>query len=47
VVPVTTLDKRPIGDGTTGPVTKRFMTRFHEIVQSTGHEIYPKEATVS
>lgn len=40
LIPVVTLDRRPIGDGRPGPVTKRLMTRFHELTQSTGTVIY-------
>lgn len=36
VIPVVTLDRREIGDGKVGPLTKRLMTRFHELTQSTG-----------
>lgn len=40
VIPAVQLDKRPIGDGTPGPITKRLIKRFHEVAQSTGTEIY-------
>jgi branched-chain amino acid aminotransferase len=36
VIPVVTLDRRDIGDGRPGPVTKQLMTRFHELTQATG-----------
>ncbi|HEY8899966.1 MAG TPA: branched-chain-amino-acid transaminase [Chthoniobacterales bacterium] len=36
VIPVVMLDRRDIGDGKPGPITKRLMTRFHELTQSTG-----------
>ncbi|MGH8046046.1 MAG: branched-chain-amino-acid transaminase [Chthoniobacterales bacterium] len=36
IIPVVTLDRRDIGDGRPGPVTKRLMTRFHELTQGTG-----------
>jgi branched-chain amino acid aminotransferase len=36
IIPVVVLDRRDIGDGRPGPVTKRLMTRFHELTQSTG-----------
>jgi len=36
LIPVVTLDRRTIGDGKPGPVTKRLMTRFHELTQSSG-----------
>lgn len=41
VVPVTTLDRRPIGDGLPGPVTRRLIHEFHEFARTTGTEIYP------
>ncbi len=40
VVPVATYDRRPIGDGKPGPVTLRFMERFHHLVKNTGTPIY-------
>jgi len=36
VIPVVMLDRRDIGDGKPGPITRRLMTRFHELTQSTG-----------
>ncbi len=36
VIPVVTLDRRDIGDGKPGPITKQLMTRFHELTQTTG-----------
>jgi branched-chain amino acid aminotransferase len=36
LIPVVTLDRRDIGDGKPGPITKRLMTRFHELTQSSG-----------
>lgn len=36
LIPVVTLDRRSIGDGKPGPVTKRLMTRFRELTQTTG-----------
>ena len=36
IIPVVTLDRRDIGDGKPGPMTKQLMTRFHELTQSTG-----------
>lgn len=36
LIPVVSLDRRTIGDGKPGPVTKRLMTRFHELTQSSG-----------
>jgi branched-chain amino acid aminotransferase len=40
LIPVVTLDRRPIGDGKPGPVTRQLMTRFHELTQSTGTVIH-------
>ncbi|MEN6356444.1 MAG: branched-chain-amino-acid transaminase [Armatimonadota bacterium] len=34
VIPMTMLDKRPIGDGTPGPITKKLMKVFHEYAVS-------------
>ena len=36
LIPVVTLNRRDIGDGKPGPITKRLMTRFHELTQSSG-----------
>lgn len=36
VIPATVLDTRPIGDGTPGPVTKRFIEAFKQLANSTG-----------
>ncbi|MDD5198558.1 MAG: branched-chain-amino-acid transaminase [Terrimicrobiaceae bacterium] len=36
LIPVVTLDRRTIGDGRPGPITRRLMTRFHELTQTTG-----------
>jgi branched-chain amino acid aminotransferase len=40
IIPVVTLDRRPIGDGRPGSVTRELMTRFHELTQSTGTVIH-------
>jgi branched-chain amino acid aminotransferase len=40
VIPAVKLDTRPIGDGRPGPVTRRLITRFHELTASTGTPIY-------
>lgn len=40
VIPVIKLDARTIGDGTPGPITKRLITRFRELANSTGTPIY-------
>jgi branched-chain amino acid aminotransferase len=34
VVPVVTVDSRTIGDGVPGPITRKLMTRFHELTRS-------------
>lgn len=39
VIPAIQLDQRPIGDGKPGPITRRFMERFHELTLSTGTPI--------
>lgn len=36
LIPVVTLDCRSIGNGQPGPVTKRLMTRFHELTRTSG-----------
>ena len=41
VGPVVEVDKRPIGAGVPGPVTKEIITRFHEYALSTGTAVYP------
>ena len=40
VIPAVELDKRAIGDGRPGPITKQLIARFHEVAQSTGRAIY-------
>lgn len=40
IIPVVTLDRRTIGDGRPGSVTRQLMTRFHELTQSTGTVIH-------
>lgn len=40
LIPVVTLDRRAIGDGKPGPITRRLMTRFHELTQSSGTVIH-------
>ena len=36
VIPVVKVDRRPIGDGTPGPVTQLLHKKFHELVRSEG-----------
>jgi branched-chain amino acid aminotransferase len=40
LIPVVTLDRRAIGDGKPGPITRQLMTRFHELTQSSGTVIH-------
>jgi len=40
IIPVVSLDHRPIGDGKPGPVTAKFIARYREIVQNSGTPIY-------
>lgn len=40
IIPVVTLDKRLIGNGTPGPITARFVARFRELTQASGTPIY-------
>ncbi|MFA7342923.1 MAG: branched-chain-amino-acid transaminase [Terrimicrobiaceae bacterium] len=40
VIPVVRLDNRIIGTGTPGPVTKRLISRYHELTAATGTAIY-------
>jgi branched-chain amino acid aminotransferase len=40
IIPVVTLDQRPIGTGVPGPTTARFIKRFRELTQSSGTPIY-------
>jgi branched-chain amino acid aminotransferase len=40
VIPVAELDRRPIGDGQPGPVTRDLMARFCELTGTTGTPIY-------
>jgi branched-chain amino acid aminotransferase len=39
VIPVISLDRRPIGDGKVGPLTQRFISAFKELTQTTGTPI--------
>ena len=38
VVPVTSIDKRPVGTGEVGPITKRLMQAYHELVRQPPQE---------
>ena len=40
VVPVAEYDKRPIGDGNPGPITKQLISAFRNLVETTGTPIY-------
>ncbi len=40
IIAMVRLDSRVIGDGRTGPVTLRFIERFHELTQTSGTPIY-------
>ncbi len=40
IIPVVTLDNRPIGDGKPGCITAKFIARFRELTRSTGAPIY-------
>jgi branched-chain amino acid aminotransferase len=47
VIPVVRVDDRPIGDGRPGPVTRRLITAFRELVNREGVEIRRREAVLS
>lgn len=40
IIPAVELDKRPIGAGKPGPVTRRLIARFRELTQTEGEPIY-------
>ena len=40
IIPVVNLDSRPIGDGTPGPATAKFIARYRELTQASGTSIY-------
>ena len=40
VIPAVKLDTRLIGNGQPGPLTRRFIARFHELTASSGAQIY-------
>ena len=40
VGPVVELDRRPIGAGVPGPITKDIITRFHDYAKNTGTPVY-------
>ncbi len=42
VGPVVEVDKRSIGTGAPGPLTKEIITRFHEYALSSGAAVYPE-----
>jgi branched-chain amino acid aminotransferase len=39
IIPAVVLDSRPVNDGMPGPVTARFIKRFHELTATTGTPI--------
>ena len=39
IAPITTVDGRPVGDGSVGTITKELMQRFGELTQTTGTPI--------
>lgn len=41
VGPVVEVDRRPIGAGVPGPVTREIISRFHDYAASTGTPVYP------
>ena len=41
IIPVIELDKRPIGEGKPGPVTRSLITAFRERTLIDGHQVYP------
>ena len=45
VVPVVSVDNRPIGDGAIGPVTGRIIAAYDELVRSQGRPIHPAAPT--
>jgi branched-chain amino acid aminotransferase len=40
IIPAVSLDQRPVGDGKPGPVTAKFIERFHALTQAEGAPIY-------
>jgi branched-chain amino acid aminotransferase len=42
IAPVVVLDRRPIGDGTPGPITQDLIRRFRDYTQVSGTPIYEK-----
>jgi len=40
IIPVVNLDARPIGEGIPGPLTAKFISRFHVLTQASGTPIY-------
>lgn len=43
IIPVVLLDKRRLGDGQPGAVTRRFIEAYREITRTTGTPIYPEQ----
>jgi len=40
VIPAVTLDRRPIGNGQPGPITRKFIEKFTQLTQTSGTTIY-------
>ena len=40
IIPVVTLDSRPIGDGKPGPLTAKLIAKYRELTQASGTPIY-------
>jgi len=40
IIPVVNLDARPIGEGTPGSLSEKFITKFRELTQASGTPIY-------
>ena len=40
IIPVVELDARPIGEGVPGPLTAKFIQRYHQLTQASGAPIY-------
>ena len=40
LVPVVSIDRRTVGNGVPGPITRELMKKFHEYAQENGTPVY-------
>ncbi len=42
IVPVTEVDRRPVGSGSPGPITRKLMEAYRKLTQTSGEPIWPE-----